>query len=322
MTAATIVIGAGLSGLGAASELLRRGLSCALIEVRARPGGSICSERRDGFVLDGGPFAFERETACTQQPSPWPEAAFIELQQQEGGRRLFALRDGSEALVMALSESLPTGALLTRMAVSSLGEVGTGFAICLENGMVLTAPAIIVAAPARHAWRMLYSLRPQVGAALRDFRYDSITRVSLGYRRADIPLPVPAPPDTGFAFCHWTEHESRVPPDHVLLQMGLRMVPPHVPPQQLIAELQANMGWPPTHAVARVDHWPESHCLEVHAPDHAERMAALRAQLPPGLALIGSDYGAPRLEDRWRQGRRAARDIAAWLARQSGKRAR
>ncbi len=315
MPAATIIIGAGLSGLAAASELLRLGLSCALIEVRARPGGSICSERRDGFVLDGGPFAFERETAGAQQPSPWPEAAFIELQQQEGGRRLFALRDGSEALVTLLTDPLPAGALLTRMAVSSLGEAGTGFALCLENGMVLTAPALIVAAPASRAWRMLYALRPQVGAALRDFRYDSITRVSLGYRRADIPLPVPAPPDTGFAFCHWTEHESRVPPGHVLLQMGLRMVPQHVLPQQLIVELQANMGWPPTHTVARVDHWPESHCLEVHAPEHAERMAALRAQLPPGLALIGSDYGAPQLEDRWRQGRRAARHIAAWLSR-------
>ena len=104
-------------------------------------------------------------------------------------------------------------------------------------------------------------------------------------------------------------------PGHVLLQMGLRMVPQHVLPQQLIVELQANMGWPPTHTVARVDHWPESHCLEVYAPEHAERMAALRAQLPPGLALIGSDYGAPQLEDRWRQGRRAAHHIAAWLSR-------
>ena len=322
MPAATIVIGAGLSGLAAASELLRRGLPCALIELRARPGGSICSERRAGFVLDGGPFAFEREVAGTQQPSPWPEEAFIELQQQEGGRRLFALREGSEALVTALTDTLSAGALLTRMAVSSLGEAGTGFAVCLENGMVMTAPALIVAAPARHAWRMLYSLRPQVGAALRDFRYDSITRVSLGYPCADIPLPVPAPPDTGFAFCHWTEHEARVPPGRLLLQMGLRMVPPHVPSQQIIRELQANMGWPPTHLVARADHWPESHCLEVHAPNHAERMALLRAQLPPGLALIGSDYGAPLLEDRWRQGRRAARDIAAWLARHSGSRAR
>ena len=170
MPAATIVIGAGLSGLAAASELLRLGLSCALIEVRARPGGSICSERRDGFVLDGGPFAFERATAGAQQPTPWPEAAFIELQQQEGGRRLFALRDGSEALVTLLTDPLPPGALLTRMAVSSLGEAGTGFALCLENGMVLTAPALIVAAPASRAWRMLYALRPQVGAALRDFR--------------------------------------------------------------------------------------------------------------------------------------------------------
>ncbi len=315
MPAATIVIGAGLSGLLAASELAQRGLPCALIEVRARPGGSICSEHRSGFVLDGGPFAFERELPGSHETLPWPEDKFIELQQQEGGRRLYVLSAGSESLVTALSDRLPAGALLTRMAVSSLGQAGSGFALCLENGMVLTAPALIVAAPAPYAGRMLYSLRPRVGKALRAFHHDSITRVSLGYRRADIPLPVPPPPDTGFAFCHWTEHAARVPPGHVLLQLGLRMVPPDIEAQQIIAELQANMGWPPTHVVARVDHWPGSHCLEVHEPEHPARMAELRAQLPPGIALIGSDYGAPLLEDRVRQARAAARAIEAWLSR-------
>lgn len=322
MTDAVIVIGAGLGGLLTAVELLRRDLPCVLIELRGRVGGSIRSEGRDGFVLDGGPFAFERDTQAAPADSPWPAEAFLELQGQEGGRRLYALREGSEALLRPLVARLPAGALLTRMAVSSLGPAGRGFAICLENGMVLTAPALVVAAPAQAAGRMLYALCPQVGAALRGFHHDRITRVTLGYRREDIPLPVPAPPDTGFAFCHWSDHEARAPAGHVLLQLGLRMVPPETPPAQVIAELQANMGWPPTQRVARVDYWPGSHCLEAQEAQHPQRMAALRAELPPGVALVGSDYGTMLLEDRLRQARVAADDVAAWLERQSGRRAR
>lgn len=322
MAAATLVIGAGLGGLATALELQRRHIPCTLIELRRRAGGSISSERRDGFVLDAGPLAHEREPADSLPDMPWPEDIFFELRQQEGGRRLYALREGSQALIDALTARLPAGALLTRLAVSSLGPAGVGFAVCLENGIVLTAPALVLAVPAQQAGRMVYNLCPPAGAALRGFHHDLITRVSLGYRREDIPLPVPAPADTGFAFCHWTTHETRVPPGHVLLQLGLRMVPPDAAPDKVIGELQANMGWPATQRVARVDHWPGSHCLEVHEPGHARRMAALRAQLPPGLALVGSDYGPPVLEDRLRQARSAAGDVAAWLQRQSDRRAR
>ncbi len=322
MSDRVIVIGAGLSGLAAACELLRQGLPCALIELKPRAGGSLRSKRCEGFLLDTGPLAFERDVARPLPDSPWPEEAFFELQCQEGGRRLHAALEGNESLVRPLLDGLPAGALITRMAVSSLGQFASGFDICLENGLVLTAPALLLAVPAHSAGRMLYSLSPQVGAALRDFHNDAITRVTLGYRREDVPLPVPAPPDTGFAFCHWTDHPSRVPPDQVLLQLGLRLVPADIPGAQVIAELQANMGWPPTHRVARVARWPGPDCLEVHEPQHAQRMAALRRQLPAGIALIGSDYGGPTLEDRLRQARDAAREIAAWLARQSGKRDR
>ena len=153
MAAGTLVIGAGLSGLAAAHELRRRGLPCTLIELRKRAGGSFISERLDGFVLDAGPLAHERDPRDPLPGLPWPEEAFFALQQQEGGRLLYALHEGSEALIRALTPGLPAGALLTRLAVSSLGLVGSGFAICLENGMVLTAPALILAVPAQQAGR-------------------------------------------------------------------------------------------------------------------------------------------------------------------------
>ena len=49
------VIGGGISGLAAGYELQRRGLQVRVLEAGTRPGGVIVTERRDGWILDGGP---------------------------------------------------------------------------------------------------------------------------------------------------------------------------------------------------------------------------------------------------------------------------
>jgi oxygen-dependent protoporphyrinogen oxidase len=50
-----VVIGGGISGLAAAYELQRRGASVRVLEASERAGGVIDTERRDGWVIDGGP---------------------------------------------------------------------------------------------------------------------------------------------------------------------------------------------------------------------------------------------------------------------------
>ncbi|HEX2619511.1 MAG TPA: FAD-dependent oxidoreductase, partial [Phototrophicaceae bacterium] len=50
-----VIIGGGLTGLAAARELDRAGITFTLIEVKPRLGGSIGSKFHDGFILDSGP---------------------------------------------------------------------------------------------------------------------------------------------------------------------------------------------------------------------------------------------------------------------------
>ena len=49
------VVGGGISGLAAAYELQRRGLTVRVLEAGTRAGGVITTERFDGWVIDGGP---------------------------------------------------------------------------------------------------------------------------------------------------------------------------------------------------------------------------------------------------------------------------
>jgi len=50
-----IVIGAGISGLTAAFELMRAGKDPLLLEASSQVGGLICSESQDGYLLEHGP---------------------------------------------------------------------------------------------------------------------------------------------------------------------------------------------------------------------------------------------------------------------------
>lgn len=307
-----IVIGGGLTSLSAAFELEKQGLDYTLIEVKGRLGGNIVSERRSGFVLDGGPFILRRSR-------PWPllaelglDDAVYQVAALPDGAEQVAFKAGTHTVIDALSQRLKRGRIITRMAVSTLGQIDQQFAVCLENGMVMNASALIVTAPARHAERMFYTFQPEISQRLLNHHYDQITRVSLGFRRGEIEPPRIGPPDVGYAFGRWTDSEHRAPPDHLLIQVGLRYPLPQSTPEALIAEVLRVMRWPQP-VVSRVDYWPESHSLMHYSSDHMANIAGIEALLPSGVALAGSDYRASRFEDRMLHGQEAAKKIAADL---------
>jgi predicted NAD/FAD-dependent oxidoreductase len=309
-----VVIGGGPTGLAAVCELERLGINCTLIEVGRRLGGSVESIRRDGFVLDSGPM-------CHPLADSTGFAAYLERFGLTGdvfstGPGEIAFTGGTSALVAAL-EAQMTAPVMARMAVSTLGQMdGGSFAICLENGMLLEACALIVAAPARYAERMLHTLDPHISQHLLDYRYDSIYRLSLGYIDAgDLPLEIP--PEAPITEIRRLSHPERVPPGGVLIQAGLRFAA-ESPPADPLGELTTLLGWPDP-AVDHLAHWPQADPVMWRDPDHSGRLQTMRRLLPAGLALAGSDYvptGAPpRLDERIAQGVEAARQIARYLRR-------
>ena len=304
-----VVIGGGLSGLAACYELEKHRIPYTVIEVKPRFGGSIASSSEKGFVMDGCAFAVDRIADRTLL-----EELGLEAQLFEFGDDALGFRDGTESLIRALAERLKGGRLM-RMAVSTIGRWRRRFMICMENGMVFDAGALIVAAPARFAERMFHSFAPEVAEILRACHYDSIYRVSLGYHKRGLPARLEAPLDPAFPFLLTTDQPGRVPDDnHRLIQAGLRMAA-GADPQDLIQAVIRHHGFGENPIVTRVHYWPEADLLADDAPGHRANMAAIKGLLPAGVWLIGSDYsevyrqrqGIARLDDRIRQGQQAAR---------------
>ncbi len=104
MTARVAVVGGGVAGLAAAHRLVERGVSdVLLLEASDRLGGSIATERRDGFTIEAGADSFLTE-------KPWAAELCERLGvplvgTREGERRTYVVHDGR-------IEPLPEGFLL------------------------------------------------------------------------------------------------------------------------------------------------------------------------------------------------------------------
>lgn len=310
-----VVIGGGLSGLAACHQLEKSNLRYTVIEVKRRFGGGIRTSAERGFVMDAGAFAVR-----SLADEPWLAELGLREQLCPVADDAFVFRAGAESLIRALARPLQGGRLM-RMAVSSIGRWRGRHTICLENGLVYDAGALILALPARYAARILRNLAPDAADRLDESCYDSIWRVSLGCHRDALPPSLEHNLDATFRFVLSTNAPGRVPDrHHRLLQAGVRAAPDRTP-ESVIRDTVERVGLCAAPIVARADYWPEADLHSRYDAAHAETMRAINALLPAGVRLIGSDYcleaptcaGIARLNERISMGRLAAQAAEADL---------
>jgi protoporphyrinogen oxidase len=204
-----------------------------------------------------------------------------------------------------------TAPIMKRMAVSSIGQIsGERFGICLENGLMLDARAVIVTAPARYAAHMLHSLNADAALLLLDYRYDPVVRVSLGYRAEDAP---DISPDLPLKFVQRYTLPERVPQGHVLIRAGVRLDEAIKTPDDALRRVRDLLNVPAEPVVQWAYYWAEVDPLSRYLPEHGEAMDTLDRLLPSGVVVAGSDYRAKRLDQQVEQGRATARRIAEAL---------
>jgi oxygen-dependent protoporphyrinogen oxidase len=208
------VVGAGITGLAAAWELKRGGVEPVVLESEPRPGGAIITERRDGFLIEGGPDGFlaaeleipkladevgiaDRLVGQLARGSflwtgralePLEEgraAALLGIEGQPTGalsQGFMSFGGGMGEIVAALVDRLGTASLRTTAAVTGVVPSGAGYRVTSAGGMAIEVDGVILAAQAWTMARVLESLDVEPARRLNDdvVYWPSVT-VSLAY---------------------------------------------------------------------------------------------------------------------------------------------
>lgn len=223
-----VVVGAGIAGLTAAWDVMRAGIEVTVLESERRPGGVIVTERRDGFLLEGGPDGFlaaEPELPAlaaelgisgrvveqqARGTSRWTGKAFEPLEEGRAaellgidvrgsnlaaGFRSFA--GGMSEPVAALAERLVNCLRFTQgvTAIAPAGGGRAGWRVALTGGSAHEADALVLALPAYAAGRWLEQIGVTGARALGEVFYAPSVTVSLAYRAEQVGRPLEG---TGF----------------------------------------------------------------------------------------------------------------------------
>ena len=242
-----------------------------------------------------------------------------------------SLRGGTAELVEGLVASLGTQIVRTGRTVTAVecpprggDEDGRRFSVRLEDGSAVDGDIVVLATPAPVAGRLLAGDRgaPGVSTGLAELRNLSSATLSLGYRRSDVPhaldgygFVVGARETVRILACTWSSSklEGRAPHDAVLLRAFVgghdKEADVALADDALVAmvrsELAGILGIRAAPMMTRIFRWYGAN--PQYDVGHRERMAALEAQCPTGLYLVGGAYGGVGVPDCVRQALEAAR---------------
>ena len=349
-----VVVGAGIAGLAAAWDLARAGAEVTVLESERRPGGVIVTERRDGFIVEGGPDGFL--AAEPELPALAVELAIgdrVVAQQARGsslwtGTGLEPLEEGRAAALLGIEArgsdlamgfrsfaggmADPVAALAERLVnslrftqgVTGIAPAQAGWRVALTGGSAHEAEGVVLAVPAYAAGRLLEQLGVTGARALAKVVYLPSITVSLAYRADQFSHAlqgtgfVAAPSAGGLVrACTYAsaKYAGRAPDGHVLLRAFL--APADGDPAALAhGELAAILGIGGAPLWSRTFHWSRGLPRYGEGPHHAAAVAAVRDRLSrfAPLAICGAGYDGAGVSACVRSGRAAGREILRRLA--------
>ena len=256
--------------------------------------------------------------------------AFRQIRQPKSSQGAFmSLPGGLEEIVRALARVLPAGAIATRTGVRAVAR-GSGYAVTLETGEVVTAPAVVVCAPAFAAAEILRPADGDLAALCASIPYASSATLTLAYRRDQVAHPlrgsgfvVPRVEGTIVMAGSWisSKWRDRAPEGSVLLRafVGGARDPEAVrrPDDEIVAAARAEMTR--IHAVSgepifsALHRWDRANAQ--HNVGHLDIIAAIDRRLAalPGLYVTGSGFRGVGVPDCVADARQVAGDVATWV---------
>ncbi|MBI4670357.1 MAG: protoporphyrinogen oxidase [Chloroflexi bacterium] len=238
------------------------------------------------------------------------------------------LRHGVQQLTEAMIAQCDANALRVNQRVVRVQRASDAYAICLDDGAVLHADAVVFAAPSYVTAELVRDLDSALAAQLAQIRYVSTATVSLGYKRAEVAHPL-----NGFGFvvprsekrkilaCSWssTKFSHRAPEEHVLIRAFIGGAHNEALAEQDEAlviqaareELRAMMGIDAKPVITQVYRWRKAN--PQYEVGHQARVASIeqRAAQHNGLYLVGSAYHGVGIPDCIADGARVTQTLLA-----------
>ncbi len=342
------VIGGGITGLAAAWEVAQGGAEPVVLENERRAGGVIVTERRDGFVVEGGPDGFlaaEPDSQDLAREVGIGERLVDQLAHGSAlwtGRALEPLEEGRAAVLLGISEPVQedlskgfrsfaggmedvVDALVTRLGpavatasgVANVARSSRGYRLALTGGAAVEAEGVVCAVPAWATARLVAGLGVPPARDLDDVLYFPSLTVSLAYRREQVAAPLQGTgfvtrPEGGAALraCTYAslKYPGRSPAGFLLLRAFLAPVADD-PAVVAHAEVAKVLAISGAPLWTRAFHWVRG--LPRYRPQHEVHVAAIRERLSrlPPFAIAGAGVDRAGVSACVKSGRAAARVV-------------
>ncbi len=316
------------SGDESVASFFRRRFGPATVDLIAEPllGGIHAGDIESLSMRSVAPRLLDAETRhgsvlrTIRQTRPMP-----------GGEGLFkSLSAGMSELVIALDKRIPAGTIHLNTQAEAISRDEIGWRV-LAGGREFHGNAVIVAAPAFAAERLLTDVAPDAARLCAEVPYVSTVSVALAWPRASVAHPLDG---SGFVVartqstlrisaCTWvsSKWDARAPADGVLLRafLGGAADPAasDLSDDELVGIVRRDvgevLGITDQPILSDVHRWPRAGAQ--HIVGHAARVARIEDLLgrTPGLFVAGSGFRAIGIPDCVADGRAAAAESARYV---------
>ena len=339
------VVGAGIAGLSAAWELTRAGAEVTVLDSERRVGGVVVTERRDGFIIEGGPdgwLAAEPHIPALAEELGigshvvgqtakgsllWNGSTFERLEEGRAATllgiqaRLEQVKAGFASFAGGMGEltdalaARVNGRVQTPRGVTEITPARAGWRLAVTGGMVVDADAVVLALPMYAAAPLLEAAGVTGARHLAEAVYSPSLTASLAYRENQVGRPLEgtgyvSPSSTTIRAVTFSSQKfpGRAPSGHVLLRAFLGPIEgdPAVDAHRELRGVLSISGRP---MWTRAFFW--SRGIPRYPQGHAERVAAVRQgleRLAP-LAIAGAGVDGSGVSACVKSGREAARAV-------------
>ena len=242
---------------------------------------------------------------------------------QPGQPVFHALPEGMQRLTDALAAAVTGADVRLGTRVTSLARTAGRYRLDLDAGPAVDADAVVLAAPAWEAARLVRPLAAGAATALEGVEYASVVLVTMALPRSAVAhdldasgFLVPRPNGCLMTACSFASTKwAHLAGDPVVLRVSAGRfgderaldLDEGALVDALVAELGEMLGVGAFPTEVRVRRWPRA--FPQYTPGHLERVAAIERELAaaaPGVALAGAAYRGVGIPACIAQGRAAA----------------